>query len=250
MRAIERETRVIDSKIEAVKANIQALNFAPGNTAVDQKFFTQQISQLETAKSKLEASIPANWEELRKQYTDYNAAITKAQREYFRTTDGAYEQFAEIRDRIQSSNALQAVVAEVTALEIVIENQPKEQAMQAIKQVESLLGEIAGTSAIKSFAGTSAIKSSLAKARRTLKKDDSAEGRAAALQRFNKAKTTLAADIKWRGEAADKLLPDLLAYDQAIAGNFGIRKQEQLTDAQARDIAACLSHHRDISLHF
>jgi hypothetical protein len=113
--------------------------------------------------------------------------------------------------------------------------------MNAISLVEDQLGGIAGASAIKT---------NLSKARRILKKDDSAEGRNEALALFSQAKDDLTADVKWRGEAADKLLPELQAYDAAISGNLGIRMQKRLGDAQAKEVAACMSHHRDISLNF
>ncbi|MEZ5536271.1 MAG: TRAP transporter large permease subunit [Thiolinea sp.] len=241
VRSIQREMGIIDGKIEAYGKDIQALNFNPDSTDADKAHFTQLIEQLETQKSALEASIPAGWEDLRKQYTGLNANITKAQNQYFRTTDGAYEQFAEIRDAIQAGDALKAAESEIAALEAAIKDQPAEQAMESIQRVEDLLGEIAGSAPVKS---------PLSKARRALKKDDSAEGRNEAMALFNEAKKELATETGWRSEAADKLLPDLLAYDEVISGSFGIRMQKRLTDAQAKDVAACMSHHKDVSLHF
>ncbi|MEZ5477783.1 MAG: hypothetical protein R3E95_09960 [Thiolinea sp.] len=51
-------------------------------------------------------------------------------------------------------------------------------------------------------------------------------------------------------QASEQLLPELLAYDEVIASNFGLRMQKRLSDTQAKEVAACMSHHRDISLNF
>ncbi|MEZ5477782.1 MAG: hypothetical protein R3E95_09955 [Thiolinea sp.] len=61
--------------------------------------------------------------------------------------------------------------------------------MDSINLVEDKLGDIAGASAIKS---------SLSKARRGLKKDDSAEGRRAALELQQQASADFATDVAWR----------------------------------------------------
>jgi hypothetical protein len=241
VRDTQRQMAAIDKKIEAHKTSIQAMNFDSSSTDADKAHFTNLISDLEAAKAELEAGIPEGWEALRKQFKEHTTAITKAQRSYFNATDGAYEQFAEIRDTIQAADALKASEPAVLALEAVIKDKPADEAMDAISLVEDQLGGIAGASAIKT---------NLSKARRILKKDDSAEGRNEALALFSQAKDDLTADVKWRGEAADKLLPELQAYDAAISGNLGIRMQKRLGDAQAKEVAACMSHHRDISLNF
>lgn len=241
VRETQRQMGAIDKKIEAHKTGIQSLNFDSSSTDADEKHFTDLISELETAKAELEAGIPEGWEALRKQFKEHTTAITQAQRVYFSATDGAYEKFAEIRDTIQAADALKSSEESVLALEAVIKDKPADEAMDAISLVEDQLGEIAGASAIKT---------NLSKARRILKKDESAEGRTEALALFNQAKSDLTADIQWRGEAADKLLPELQAYDAAISGNLGIRMQKRLSDTQAKEVAVCMSHHRDISLNF
>jgi len=43
---------------------------------------------------------------------------------------------------------------------------------------------------------------------------------------------------------------DFETYNTAIIKTVGIRLQERFTDSQAKEMAACLSHHRDISLAF
>lgn len=53
-----------------------------------------------------------------------------------------------------------------------------------------------------------------------------------------------------QASAARELSSALDAYHLAIKDTIGLRLQPRLTRAQAKDIAACQSRHRDISLHF
>lgn len=49
---------------------------------------------------------------------------------------------------------------------------------------------------------------------------------------------------------AAALLPELNAYNDAIKSTIGFRLQKRMSKEQAKDIAACQSAHRDISLNF
>jgi hypothetical protein len=42
----------------------------------------------------------------------------------------------------------------------------------------------------------------------------------------------------------------LNAYDDAIKDTIGVRQQRRLPDDIALDVAACMSHHRNVSLSF
>jgi hypothetical protein len=57
-------------------------------------------------------------------------------------------------------------------------------------------------------------------------------------------------ELNWRVRAQAALAEPLGRYEEAIRNSIGIREQRRLTSAQAESIAACLSHHRDISLNF
>ena len=56
--------------------------------------------------------------------------------------------------------------------------------------------------------------------------------------------------IAWRQRAAIDLMPALVTYDQAIASTIGLRLQERMPLALAKSVSACMSNHKDISLHF
>lgn len=111
--------------------------------------------------------------------------------------------------------------------------------METIKLAEDALGELDGISKIKS---------SLSRARRALKDDE--PDRAKAEGELDKALALYQEEVSWRQQAADQILPALNDYDATIRDSIGLRMQTRLTTAQAEEIAACQSIHRDISLNF
>ena len=111
-------------------------------------------------------------------------------------------------------------------------------AIEAIKSVESQLGD---------FDGISKIKSQLSKSRRKLKGDN--PDIEAAKRHQAEAMSLLAAELEWR-DRASSLLPALRDYDNVIKSTIGVRLQPRFTKALAKQIAACRSVHRDVSLHF
>ena len=57
-------------------------------------------------------------------------------------------------------------------------------------------------------------------------------------------------ELEWRTRAARDLDSGLAAYEDALRDTIGIRQLERLPTSMAKEVAACLSHHRDISLSF
>jgi len=151
--------------------------------------------------------------------------------------DDAYEPLAEVRNLLSGTAALAALEGQIKALESVIATAPGDEAMAAIKAASSALGD-----------GTSKIKSKLNKARRAMKGDTPKRDKAA--KELASAMELFAAEVAWRQKAVKKLGAGLAAYDAAISQNIGLRLQERLTTAQAKELASCLSVHRDISLNF
>ena len=98
------------------------------------------------------------------------------------------------------------------------------------------------------MSGVSHIKSRLSKARRALKGNNPDTEKA--LKFLSEGLKRHADEVQWRQSAAQKLLPDLQRYNDAIRNTIGLRLQERLTTEQAEEVASCQSIHRDISLYF
>jgi len=96
--------------------------------------------------------------------------------------------------------------------------------------------------------GAGDIKSQITKSRRILgKKSPKIEE---AISHLDKAIEIFNAQRLWRAQARSELLSPITTYEQTIRGTIGLRQQKRLAKTEALYVAACISGHRDISLHF
>jgi hypothetical protein len=129
--------------------------------------------------------------------------------------------------------------SQLKSLQSVIEEEQPETAMKRIKEIESSLGNIAGSSPIKS---------KFSKARRSLKgKKPNPEK---ALQQWQLGMSVYYQEIEWRQLAVNKLAQPLANYEMLLKDSIGLRMQKKLNKDQAIAVAACKSSHEDISLFF
>ncbi len=203
------------------------------------------ITSLESQYEDLKSTIPATWEESHKVYKDLSKVLTKARRAYFNAADSSYERLVELKEIIADGSELAKLEGGLKSLANVVRNSDAKEAIERIKAVGSQLDRLKGTKEIKS---------KLSKARREIKRAKTEEALAAARIEakawVDESYNIFQADTTWRQQAAEELLPDLESYDNSIANNLGLRQQSRFTDEQAKTIASCLSHHRNISLNF
>jgi hypothetical protein len=101
---------------------------------------------------------------------------------------------------------------------------------------------------IDKIAGADLIKEKISKSRKILKKNDPDIDKV--MNYLNEANDIYLNEKEWRAVAEQKLLPQLIDFDNSIKETIGLRLQEKLTKEQAKFVAACRSIHRDISLNF
>jgi hypothetical protein len=133
---------------------------------------------------------------------------------------------------------LAEVEGDLLSLKSIIADEPEKVAMKKIKVVEKLLGNVAGSSKIKS---------KISKARRALKRNPDREKAAGFLQQ---GLELFSQEVAWRQHASEKLLAALNEYDGVLFGSVGARLQNRLSSEQAAFVAGCLSEHQDVSLAF
>ena len=124
-------------------------------------------------------------------------------------------------------------------LNLVIQKSNSKQATQAIKEVESLIGEVPGSYGIKS---------PLSKARRLFRKEE--PDREKALELLNESLEVLTLEIAWRKVAKLNVLPAVREYAESLKPTIGIRSQPRLSVELAKEVSACQADHRDVSLYF
>ena len=197
------------------------------------------IAELNRQADALRATLPADWEEQRKQYVTLSAAAKKARTQYRRTVDEAYEPIAETIQIIRDTDALAAIGDKLRSLETTLASKPLEEAVMAFRDAEKLFNGIAGAGHVKSR---------FSRARRDLTRNEPNIERAR--QSLAQGLERYAAELSWRQQARKDLLPGLETYEAAIRDNIGLRSQPRLNSDQAVEVARCLSIHRDISLNF
>jgi len=239
VRGLQSEMRNIKVKVDELKQDMMRTSRSDSPDRDELIRLETEIEKAETAIKDLQNQVPASWAGASKRYAELEKAEKQARRNYRNNVDQAYKTIAELRDAIDGADELAGFEQQMTALETAVVNEQAKAAMERIKQSESALGKVAGTSAIKS---------KLSKARRALKGNQPDPEKA--IQLLSEGLTVYAAQVDWRRRAAAEIAPALASYDNAIKNSIGLRLQRRLTDDQVKAVASCMSVHRDFSLQF
>ena len=238
-RRIQQKLRRLESNLEDSRKQLTRLERqeSPNNSEIE--ILGDAIEELENQIVILEQSISDQWDSKYKQYLEFAKTDKIARAQYRRSTDEAYQPILELRQLLLDVGSLEEAAVVLDGLERIINDETSETAMGIIKERENALSEVEGVSHIKS---------ALSKARRALKGDSPDVGKS--LAQFAIAQNLYQQELDWRRDAASKLLEPLNAYHEAIRYSIGLRSQPRLPQDQAESVAACLAHHRDISLQF
>jgi tripartite ATP-independent transporter DctM subunit len=240
---LHRAVRETQIGIRARDAEIKEVQLDIGRVANDDKERKAQLearlATLQAERKAIQATIPANWEKDNKDFRQLLAAERRARLTYRRGVDQAYEPVIQVVRTIGAAPALAAIKGELEGLRGIINSQPLAKAAERVGAV---------LSKVSTIPGANNVRSELAKVRRhlTSRTPDKNE----ALAALDKALPVYENELAWRQKAAQTVLPGLNAYDAAIRGTIGLRKQERLPQGIVSTIAACTSKHRDVSLNF
>ncbi len=239
VRRLQSEMHIIRLKVVKLK---QELTRASRNDSPDKDELIRLEAEIEEASAAitdLQNQIPETWAGVNKRYAELEKAESQARRNYRNNVDQAYKPIVELREVIDGADELAGLEQQMTVLEKAVISESAKVAIEQIKQSEKALGKVAGTSAIKS---------KLSKARRALKGNNPKPEKA--IQLLSEGLKLYAAEVDWRGRAAKEIAPALASYDNAIKNSIGLRLQRRLSDDQVKEVASCLSVHRDYSLQF
>lgn len=237
-RRLQASIRTLAKRIEGIQQDVQRIQYSEN---VDQQKINKlsgHIEELKAQQAELQGQIPAEWNAARDEYMALSKKEKIARNKYRRNVDDSYQVIADTRAMIADGPKLIIVKPQIEALMDEILNQDIDRAMQAIKESESALSDIKNAHTIKSR---------LSKARHSLKRSQDRDKAAAEL---SKGLDMLQAEISWRSRAQTSFMPGFSEFDGVIKNNIGLRMQARLNDDQAETIAACLAHHKDISLAF
>jgi tripartite ATP-independent transporter DctM subunit len=239
VRAIQASIANIEADIREFQGDVGQLSRAEGDHAARIDARKRRIAELTEEKAALAKQVPANWDADHKAFAKLLGEEKKAQLAYRRAADQGYDAILELSKTIAGAEALRTMAADIRALPALVAKDPSAATADAIAELERVLGSIADSNDIRS---------PLSKARRELKsktpKPEAAVADAtAAVEAFEAA-------LAWRGQASESLLADVRRYEEKIRRTIGLRQQERLPRDIALEVAACSSHHNDISLYF
>lgn len=237
-RVLQNAIRKLNKDTEVLQQDIRRIEYSdqPDQETIDS--IHEKISKLQSAQEQLKAQIPDRWDDSRKQYLTLVNNEKNARRKYRRSMDDGYQVIQDTLAMITGVDALQQIRPEIETLHEIIRDQSIETAMSQINQTASVLSSIKNTHPIKS---------KLIKARRVLKKK---QDRDEAVGYLLNAIESLEQELSWRTRAQLEFLAGLNLFNAAIKDSIGLRLQTRINIAQAENIAACLAHHRDVSLAF
>ncbi len=239
VRGLQAEMRDIDQDLQQSRLLLRRLGDNPEAKASRLADLQVEIDRLMSERVLLEPQIPANWQADHAQYLTLKKAEKVALNRYRRNVDSAYEPVPELLQVLAQTEDLAALEPDIRALKTLIGNQGNDATIEQIEAVAQSLNRVAGSDKINS---------QLSKARRALRGARADVDQAQAF--VDQGLAILASQLEWSRLAADRLMPDLSAYDAAIKHSIGLRLQPRLTLDQATEVASCLSSHKDISLSF
>ena len=88
--------------------------------------------------------IPEVWEVTRKRFTELAEAERKARLAYRRNVEEAYQPIMELEELLKEDSGIDQLISDLEGLNNVIQKSNSKEATQAIKEVESVIGEVPG----------------------------------------------------------------------------------------------------------
>ena len=235
IRRVNADERRIDRHIRELRTTIRRMGRDTDAAAA----LRHEIEELTKQRARAEARRPEGGKKMRRRYLTLERKETRARRTYRRNVDDAYTSVRKVREMLAKVPALEEAGAKLRGLPQILQSQPAKEAGSAIREAER---------AFRKVPGTYDLRSGLSRARADSRRGKSGLKRAE--KRLNDVIAQFEREVKWRTRAARELDPGLAAYEAAIRGTIGVRQLERLPARLAKPVAACMSHHRDISLSF
>jgi hypothetical protein len=234
----QNQMRKLDPKIQEMdQALLRAGRGEETDLTVDQ--LNERRDALISEKAGYEAAIPESWEREHKTYVTLLREDKTKVNQYRRGVDEAYTAFNDVKGVVLATPALKQLGAELDRIYRALPGLGADDASDALKDLGNLIGELSGTSKIKS---------AINKARKAVRGDNPDPKEA--LAEMEKAIDLYLAELSWREKAFDEMAKPLQEIDAVISETIGLRQQAKMTREQALFVASCNSHHKDVSLNF
>ena len=237
VRALQKKIRRFEAENKEMSVEISRMRDPEGDAARKANL-EAIIARNEAEIAALSAEIPDTWGQTYADFSKLLGAESKARMIYRRAADSAYENFVAAQATAASGPALDALAGDLRAL--------ASRLSDPAADLDPVLQDLSGK--LSEIGGAGKVKSAMDKLRRevkakTPKADKIDAAYKAVLDAFEAQRGLVVAVSGQVGTTLADALP-------VLANSIGARSQSKLTRDQALSLASCLSHHRDLSLHF
>jgi len=242
VRAIQADMRELAERVKTMKTTASRLRGE--ENAERRAAINEDVERLEAEREALEATIPAAWEGTQSTYVALDQAVERSRQQYRRAADDAWSELSPVTarlagiDRFAQVDELLARVRERLAL-VGDEADGVALTIAAVAATENRLEDLAGGDEVTSLIGD---------VRRAL--DAEQPDRDAAGAALDQADAAFAGELAWRRSVDADSAATLAVLGETLQDTLGIRSQSRMTREQALHVAACGSHHTDVSLSF
>ncbi|KRO86335.1 MAG: hypothetical protein ABR99_05155 [Rhodobacter sp. BACL10 MAG-121220-bin24] len=238
VRKVEKEIRLLESENQRDAQAISRMSTAESNAA--------RLAQLQGAIAGNEAKIaefrlqiPSDWKSTFGAFHDILNTEEKARSDYRRLADNTYGAFEDMAKFLASSSEFTALDDRITALKSQIETDNLKTLSKEVKTLAADFGKLKSGGEVKS--SLEKLQKAMAKSKPDL---------AAVSREYSVAMTAFDVGVAFFEGPAATITQVLAQVEPQLKVSVGARQQDKLTREQALSIAACSSHHRDVSLNF
>ena len=236
---IKRDAAALDREVRLLTDRLLLFRGDDPDMVAAREGIQERIRERRAERSTLLASIPREWDPKHDAFLALVKNEQDARLAYRRAADQGYATLRELRNMIDSSEALAEIDVQIRSLPAMIATAPAAEVAERTQAMERALNAVPGSAELRA---------ELTKIRRALTR------RTPDTERARRDADTLVAasatETRWRQQAEAGLLPLIAALEEAARTNVGLREQSRFPREQALWIASCNSGHRDISLRF
>ncbi len=237
VRRIQADVRKVDARVDELEVLLDRVRGE--DTEERRASLNERIEALQLEISALEETIPAEWEAENQRHTELQKAEQDARNAYRRAADSGYEAAGEVVGILASTSDLRALGSAIPDMKTLMSTNEPADLVDPLEELADQFGDIAGADKIRS---------AVSKARSAMRKKT--PDPEAAMESIDTAMEEYEAQMQWREQAEPALFADLSNYEDMLKNTIGIRQQDRFTRTQALSVAACRSHHKDLSLNF
>ena len=236
VRKKQKKIRKIENKIKKLKSEIRNLD---KDDVVNKNKLELKIENYKLEIDELNNEVPEIWKAKNEEFQILHKAKNTRTKRYRKNVDEAYDNLDLIATFIKDYPKLEKLTKDVKELKYSLDNNNYDKSITIIDNLFEKLSEISGSDEFANRLDdlVSIIDND------EIDNEKLILAKSETFDLFN-------AEVSWRKNANNNLLPELMKYNEIIKNNIGLRLQSRLTKEQAKFVARCNSVHRDISLNF